>query len=375
MTRFTSYVLLQLIIGMVFITLSLTCIIWLSQSLRFIEMIVNQGVSAATFIYLTILMLPSFLTHILPISLFCIVVFIYAKLISDRELVIMQAAGKSKLFLSKPGMILALIVLLSTYVLNLYILPESYRKFRELQWEIRNYSHIIFKEGTFTNIAGVTVYIRKRTSDGQLHGILAHDKRNPKKTETWMATKGALIESPSGSKFVMFDGNRQTVDPETKQLSILYFDQGILELKELDSNPDGSIIRHREARERTLSELLNASEIVDSSPENIGKFTVEAHKRLSSPLTTLGFTLIGLACLLNSGSSRNSQAKAVIGSGLIVACLLVSALGFQNFVAKNLNLVPLIYFHVLLPIFVAGYFVLRPERMRRTKTFDSKAFG
>ena len=98
MTRFTSYVLLQLMVGMVLITLSLTCIIWLSQSLRFIEMIVNQGVSTATFIYLTILMLPSFLTHILPVSLFCIVIFIYAKLTSDKELVIMQAAGKSKIF-------------------------------------------------------------------------------------------------------------------------------------------------------------------------------------------------------------------------------------------------------------------------------------
>ena len=110
MTRFTRYVLRQLIIGMVLVTLSLSCIIWLSQSLRFIEMIVNQGVSAATFIYLTVLMLPSFLTHILPISLFCIVIFIYAKLISDREFVIMQAAGKSQYFIAKPAIILSIIV-------------------------------------------------------------------------------------------------------------------------------------------------------------------------------------------------------------------------------------------------------------------------
>jgi len=362
-------------VGMVLITLSLTCIIWLSQSLRFIEMIVNQGVSTATFIYLTILMLPSFLTHILPVSLFCIVIFIYAKLTSDKELVIMQAAGKSKIFLAKPGVILSILVLIFTYILNLYILPESYRKFRELQWEIRNYSHIIFKEGTFTDIAGVTVYVRERSSDGQLLGILAHDKRDPNKTETWMAAKGALIETSTGSKFVMFDGNRQAIDPETRQLSILYFDQGILDLKDLGSNSGATIIRHREARERPLKELLNASKIIDISPKNIGKFTVEAHKRLSSPLTTLGFALIGLACLLNTGFSRESQTKAIIISGLIVASLLVSALGFQNFAARNLTLVPLIYFHAFTPIFVAGYFLLRREKIKRPKPSSLKALG
>ena len=122
---------------------------------------------------------------------FLIAEFIYAKLISDREFVIMQAAGKSLYFIAKPALILSIAVLIFAYILNLYILPESYKKFRELQWEIRNYSHVIFKEGTFTNLAGVTVYVRERSADGQLFGILAHDKRNQKKAETWMAAKGA----------------------------------------------------------------------------------------------------------------------------------------------------------------------------------------
>ena len=65
MNGFTRYVLRQLFVGMVLVTIGLTCIIWLSQSLRFVEMIVNQGVTASTFIYLTMLMLPNFLTVIL----------------------------------------------------------------------------------------------------------------------------------------------------------------------------------------------------------------------------------------------------------------------------------------------------------------------
>ena len=168
----------------------------------------------------------------------------------------------------------------------------------------------------------------------------------------------------------MFNGNRQSIDPETKQLSILYFDQGTLDLKELGTDPSASIIRHREARERPLRELLNAQFNPDISPGNVGKFLVEAHKRISSPLTALGFTLIGIAFLLTNGYSRHSQARPIVLSGLLIVSLLVSALGLQTVVARNLNLIFLIYLHTLLPIVIAGYFILRPEKIFQPKTFN-----
>ncbi len=77
MNGITRYILRQLVIGMLLVTAGLTCVIWLSQSLRFIEMIVNRGLSAAQFFYLTFLLLPNFLSIILPIALFTIVVFTY----------------------------------------------------------------------------------------------------------------------------------------------------------------------------------------------------------------------------------------------------------------------------------------------------------
>jgi lipopolysaccharide export system permease protein len=48
MNGFTKYILRQLIVGMILVTSGLTCIIWLSQSLRFIEMIVNRGLSGGS---------------------------------------------------------------------------------------------------------------------------------------------------------------------------------------------------------------------------------------------------------------------------------------------------------------------------------------
>ena len=93
MNSYTQYVLRQLFAGMLLVTAGLTCIIWLSQSLRFVEMIVNRGLNAGTFVYMTMLLLPNFLTVILPIALFTVIVFTYSKMVTDRELVVMRAAG------------------------------------------------------------------------------------------------------------------------------------------------------------------------------------------------------------------------------------------------------------------------------------------
>ena len=365
MNGFTRYVLRQLFVGMVLVTMGLTSIIWLSQSLRFVEMIVNQGVTALTFIYLTMLMLPNFLTIILPIALFCVTLFVYAKLVSDREILVMRAAGLSPISLAKPALILAMLFVTFGYALNLYLMPNSYRMFRELQWEIRNYSHFLLKEGAFTSFSDVTVYVRDRTKDGQLLGVLAYDQRNPEKVETWMAAKGALVEFDKGAQVIMFDGNRQVINAQTNQLSILYFDQGVLDLKGLGKNAPTSKDRFREARERNLNELFNIANEPNISKRDIGKFTIEAHKRLTSPLTALSFSLIAICSLLLGNFNRRSQVRQITIAVCIVLTLLISSLGLENLAAKKLHLIPLLYIHAILPILVSFTAILNTFSLRR----------
>jgi len=364
MNGFNKYVLKQLLVGMIFITVGLTCVIWLTQSLRYVEMIVNRGLTAGTFIYFTILLLPKFLSIILPIATFAVVVFIYSKLITDRELVIMRGAGQSQTALAKPALILAMLVVMFGYLLNLYLLPQSYRTFRALQWDIRySFSHILLQEGTFNTVSkGITVYVRERTKDGQLLGILVHDQRNEKKPFTILAERGALVESKDGSRVVMFNGNRQSVDPKTHQMSILYFDRNIYELDPPKVSGD---IRYREARERTLKELFNLKK-ADVNLNDYGKFIVEMHKRMISPLSALGFTFVGLACLITGSFSRRNQSRRSVLAVAIIVCLQASVLGLENACAKNLDLIPLMYANAILPIFGGYLLMLRTPRRRRT---------
>ncbi|MDA1088891.1 MAG: LPS export ABC transporter permease LptF [Proteobacteria bacterium] len=369
MNGFTKYILRQLIVGMILVTSGLTGIIWLSQSLRFIEMIVNRGLSGGMFVYLTVLLLPNFLVIVLPIALFTVIVFTYSKLITDRELVVMRAAGLSQFALAKPALILALIVMVFGYALNLQLVPQSYKKFREMQWDIRyNYSHILLREGTFNPVSkDITVYVRQRTNDGQLLGLLVHDQRDKARPFTLMAGKGAMVNTEEGARVVMFNGNRQSVDKKTNKMSILYFDRYVFDLS---SGAEKVGERYREPRERSLGELFNIRQAEPTmNDKEFGKFIVEGHKRLASPLSAIGFTLIGLACLVSSSFSRRTQSRQVILAIAIMVALQGGALGMENLIAKNLDLIPLLYALALAPI-ILGYGFLVGNQRRRTPSTE-----
>jgi hypothetical protein len=110
LTRLDRYIFRQVLLALVAVTVALVALIWLTQSLRFVELIVNRGLSPFVFLRLTALLVPSFVAVILPITTFVVVQFVYQRLAGDRELTVMRAAGQSPLSLAKPTLFLAVAV-------------------------------------------------------------------------------------------------------------------------------------------------------------------------------------------------------------------------------------------------------------------------
>ena len=79
-TRLDRYIFRQLLFALVAVTGGLTALVWLIQSLRFVELVVNHGLSLVVFVQLTGLLIPSFIAVILPITTFVVVQFIYQRL-------------------------------------------------------------------------------------------------------------------------------------------------------------------------------------------------------------------------------------------------------------------------------------------------------
>jgi len=333
-------------------------------------MIVNRGLSISVFLQLTSLLLPSFLTIIIPISLFFVIVFTYNKLIQDRELIIMRSAGLNQWALAKPALMVALISTAVCYFLTLFYLPYSYQQFKELQFSIRNdFSSVLLQEGSFTELDGLTVYVREVGRDNELLGILVHDSRNPDQQTTMMAKHGALLRTDDGPRIVLLDGNRQEVNPEDGTMSILYFDRYAVDIAQSVEDPT---LRYREARERSVYNLLTAA-APDVNPNDIEAFRAEGHDRLISPLNAIAFASIALAVLVSSSFSRRGQTgRLLIAIGVMVLC---QALGIamKNLAAKNPALIPLMYVNAFLPIILGLYWTFRGPQIRAKRATAEEA--
>ncbi|MDE8345941.1 MAG: LPS export ABC transporter permease LptF [Acidocella sp.] len=359
--RIDRYILGQLLIALLLVSTGLVALIWLTQSLRFIQIIVNHGLSPLVFIRLTLLLVPSFLATILPITCFIVVLFIYARLGGDRELTVMRTTGLSNLALARPALLLAAAVTLCGYGLNLVLVPVSLSAFRNYEFEIRNQiAAFLLEPGVFTQVSdGVTVYVQSRGPDDRLGGIIIEDARNKTAPATILARTGQLMISKDGPVVVLKNGSREQEDPKTGRLDILTFARNVLSLAQAAraDTPDET-----DSAEASLTDLLSPP--ASLSPADRAKWLVEAQRRLSAPLTAVSFTLIGLAATLTGTFRRHGSLTRPVGAVITVTLLVALSLAVNNLAARNTMLLPLIWCTILAPGLFAGFQLVRSYRPR-----------
>ena len=156
------YVLGQLLGPVAMLTFLLTSVIWLVSILPLLDLVINRGQSAPTFLYLIALLLPSLLMIIMPIAFFFAVLFTLQRLSGDSELVVMASAGYSMRQLAMPVLAAAAIVMLVTYLCALFLMPAGQRALGDKLVDIRaDMAGALLNEGEFNPAApGLTVFIR-----------------------------------------------------------------------------------------------------------------------------------------------------------------------------------------------------------------------
>ncbi|HWD56900.1 MAG TPA: LPS export ABC transporter permease LptF [Stellaceae bacterium] len=349
LSSLNRYILRQCLGVMLFVTGALTAAVWLAQSLRLVDLIVNRGLSAEVFLYLAILILPKFLDIVLPIGAFIAVLFVFNRLIAESELVVMRSAGLSPLSLAKPVLELAGIAWLILMLLSVYLMPVANREFKDLQFEIRNrFVSSLLQEGTFTTISDkLTIYIGARNERGEVIGLMIDDERDPKHPVTLLAERGAFAETGGGTRIIMVNGDRQQYDHDSDKLSVLSFDRYVLDLDLMRDAPEA---RSREAQERFLFELFFPP--ADLAQSTRDAYFVEGNERLTVPLTAFSFAIIPLACLLPGEFNRRGQLKRVL---VAVGCALVFQaldLAVKNLEGRFVAAIAVSYIVDLLPLAV-----------------------
>ena len=346
---FDRYLFRSLALATLFTALTLAMIILLTQSLRFLELIINSGASGGAFFVLTALALPRFFEVILPLALMISIVFIYNRMAMDSEIVVMRAAGRSPMALATPALTLATVITALLIWITAWLAPVSLAGMQQMRQVIKaQYSTLFFREGVFNNVGdNLTVYVRDRNEEGELVGIVIYDSRDrAAQPVTIIAKRGVIVISDTGQQVLVYDGSRQVLNPVTGVLDRLNFERYSIDL------PESGAVRQRwrEPEERTLAELLSPDPSVERDMQNRHEFTIEAHRRLVSPFLALTFAVISLACLLLGPVDRRGQSRRMMFAALSVIVLQGLYLGTYNLAVESAWGLALMYALVFGPL-------------------------
>lgn len=369
---FDRYLFKSLTLATLFTAITLAMIILLTQSLRFLELVINSGASSAAFLILTGLALPRFFEVILPLALMISTVFVYNRMNTDSEIVVMRAAGRSPMRLARPALVLAGIVTILLLWITAWLAPVSLAGMQQMRQVIKaQYSALFFREGVFNNVGtNLTVYVRDRNDEGELEGIVIYDSRpDQPQPVTIFAKRGVIVVSDTGQQVLVYDGSRQVFNKETGVLDRLNFERYSIDL------PESGAVRQRwrEPEERTLVELLHPDPSIERDMQNRHEFLIEAHRRLVSPFLALTFCVISLVSLLIGPVDRRGQSRRILIAALAVVTLQGLYLGIYNLAVETSWGLYLMYALVFLPL-AAGLFILSPygEQVRREALYSRR---
>ncbi|MEM9469197.1 MAG: LptF/LptG family permease [Pseudomonadota bacterium] len=366
---FERYVFKHTAVAMIVTAIVLAAIILLTQSLRFLELIIEAGASGTTFWLLTVMALPRFFEVILPIAMAIGTIFVYNRLASDSEIVVARAAGLSPLLLAKPALTLSLYISLIMLFITTWLAPTTLSNMQEMRQVIKaQYSTLLLREGIFNQFGDeLTVYVHRKTEAGELQGLIIHDSRQDLPAPvTVIAERGIIVVSDDGQQVLVYDGSRQDVNAETGTLNKLNFERYSIDL------PEGRDVRLRwkEPDERTFFELLNPNEELERDRRNRDVFIAEAHRRLAVPFLAISFTAVTLSFLLLGPLNRRGQSQRVFYASLSVIALQGLFLAIANKTVGSAIGVLLLYMIVFLPLFFS-LFMLSPwsEKLRAVYLF------
>ncbi len=322
----------------------LTLVIWMTQSLQRVDLIVENGKSFTLFLYLSILIIPSLLVILIPFALFGACLYTLYRMHSDSEIAVIFAAGVSRGRIALPILVLTFLGALLTLYIALDLSPRTYRTLKEQVLDIRtDFASSVLRSGEFNKIIdGFTIYVSDVRSDNQFLGLLVSDYRNPNAVKTYMAKRGILRDTDSGPLLLLVDGNLQRAR-NGAEVEIVPFSEVSLNIAAYRNQEKLQL----ELTERYLSELLNPDLTNDWDRRNQGKMLAEAHNRLSTPFHAFAYVLIALFALIGGAYNRRGYILRIILASLTVITIRVCSYVLQSYTAEA----GLLWMQYALPIF------------------------
>jgi lipopolysaccharide export LptBFGC system permease protein LptF len=298
------------------ILLAFGLIIWITQAVRLLDLIGEEGNSIKTYFLYILSIMPKFFSRISLIIFFISFVVTISKFEDHNELRALWFSGLEKKkfvnYLIRSSIILIVILV----IVRCFIVPyfSNYSRHLLLNTGVGAIGPLL-KQNNFNNpLKKITIYVGKKNQINELEDIiLFEDSADIKKTI--IAKSGVVINENNKNLLVLVDGSIQE-ERKDKKISILDFDKTTLDLSQYNKKT----VDYYKFNEMLFFELLLK---INKKDDQLVNAVGELNDRIIMPLFIP--SLILLACFLiitNKEVINNNLLKFIIFTyGIIIIIL------------------------------------------------------
>lgn len=321
--------------------------------------ITDYGASLPSVIKIFVYGLPGVVIWTFPMSMLLASLLTFGRLSSNSEITAMKSCGISFSRIAMPALILGFVVSLGAIAFNEYVVPWANTAYRNvLYYEIegnkgmKSQEHIILKEIAKDKMQRLAYARRFDAETQQLQGVTMQEFGEDGKVKH---VENADFADWDGKTWVMHNGVIYDISEDAeKGEHMVRFKKQVLPIA---SNPQQIIREQKDLEEMTMKELRAQIDIMKTQYVDTSKLEAELYQRVTVPMASLIFALVGVP--LGLQPTRNSS-SAGFAMSVIIIFVYYALMTMGNALARSGALPPLLA--VWLPNIVgmiAGAFLIR----------------
>ena len=206
------------------ILLAFGIIIWITQAVRLLDLITEDGNSLSVYFLYILLFLPKIISKISIIIFFICLIITIARFEENNELRALWLSGLDKKKFIYNLLKYSILFVLILILIRLFIVPyfSNYSRYLLLNSNLGSIAPLI-KENNFNSpLKKITIYVGKKNQINELDDIILFENSN-KETKTIIAKSGSIINENNKNLLVLVNGSIH--QESNNKISILDFDK------------------------------------------------------------------------------------------------------------------------------------------------------
>ncbi len=270
-----------------------TAIIFASDTfITLIKQIAEFGIPFKVAFIIILLNLPSVIVMTIPMGVLLSTVMTLNRLSLSSEITVMRACGIGLNRIAKPIFIFAIIMSLSSFVINESLVPVMTKQSKDLAlWALGQKNipdgkeNFVFKELNDNGVLKRLFYVGA-CKDKTLYNITVLDNAKDGTIQVLQAKEGKT--SPQG--WIFEKGATYTIGKRGQVLNTTLFDTSTVQFgldltKEMNKNL---------AKEMNFTKLMKYLKKTEISEKDKQIYTIELYDKIALPITTIVFVLLGV---------------------------------------------------------------------------------